>query len=130
MHSNGFGHLARLNGREGGSKRASGRQLMQVCSTCGCMGASPTGQQRGVGARGSGLLASGWEPPRPDLACCCLLVTPPSLPSLAHSTRQLWDDLCEVLRVREVSTEDVSNKARPVFLVPLHGIGLLACEVV
>lgn len=30
VHSNGFGHLARLNGREGGSKRASGRQLMQV----------------------------------------------------------------------------------------------------
>lgn len=53
MHSNGFGHLMRLNGREGGSTRASGRQLMQ-----------------------------------------------------------LWDDVCEVLRVREVSTEDVSNKVR------------------
>lgn len=24
---------------------------------------------------------------------------------------QLWDDLCEALRVREISTEDVSNKA-------------------
>ncbi|KAL4420457.1 hypothetical protein ABPG75_010113 [Micractinium tetrahymenae] len=52
VHSNGYGHLMRLNGREGGSKRASGRQLMQ-----------------------------------------------------------LWDDLCEMLRVRQVSTEDVSNKA-------------------
>lgn len=30
VHSNGYGHLMRLNGREGGSKRASGRQLMQV----------------------------------------------------------------------------------------------------
>jgi hypothetical protein len=30
VHSNGFGHLMRLNGREGGSRGATGRQLMQV----------------------------------------------------------------------------------------------------
>lgn len=30
VHSNGFGHLMRLNGREGGSKLATGSQLMQA----------------------------------------------------------------------------------------------------
>ena len=30
LHSNGFGHLLRVNGREGGSRRASGRQLMEL----------------------------------------------------------------------------------------------------
>ena len=30
VHSSGYGHLMRLNGREGGSKTASGRQLMSL----------------------------------------------------------------------------------------------------
>ncbi|EFN52577.1 hypothetical protein CHLNCDRAFT_138584, partial [Chlorella variabilis] len=62
VHSNGFGHLMRLNGREGGSKHATGRQLMQ-----------------------------------------------------------LWDDVCEALHVREVSTEDVSNKASGAAALPPAG---------
>lgn len=50
VHSNGFGHLARLNGREGGSKRASGRQLMQARLCCVAAATSSTQQQRGCGA--------------------------------------------------------------------------------
>lgn len=53
VHANGFGHLLRVNGREGGSRTFSGYQLTQ-----------------------------------------------------------LWDMLCTVLRVRAVTTEDVSNKVR------------------
>ncbi|CAL8471780.1 g11322 [Coccomyxa elongata] len=52
LHANGFGHLLRINGLEGGSSALTGRQIMTI-----------------------------------------------------------WDQLCELLRAREVSVEDVSNKA-------------------
>ncbi|BDA47154.1 probable PHD finger protein MALE MEIOCYTE DEATH 1 [Coccomyxa sp. Obi] len=52
LHANGFGHLLRINGLEGGSSALTGRQTMTM-----------------------------------------------------------WDRLCELLRAREVSVEDVSNKA-------------------
>ena len=55
VHSNGFGHLMRLNGREGGSKHATGRQLMQVC-----------GQAAGGEAAGEEAQPAGCH-----VLCCC-----------------------------------------------------------
>lgn len=110
MHSNGYGHLMRLNGREGGSKRASGRQLMQVGSLGCCEAWKPQlGSVTGtcgcwlLSSRTSATIAS-WAPVEP--------VSGPVEHQLAAlPALQLWDDLCDMLRVRQVSTEDVSNKA-------------------
>lgn len=101
VHSNGYGHLMRLNGREGGSKRASGRQLMQVrCASSSC--------QSWLQAHGSrGCLLEG---PLLSAGCCATRLPSSALPA-APPSLQLWDDLCDVLRVRQISTEDVSNKA-------------------
>lgn len=84
IHPNGFGHLARVNGREGGSSKLTGQPMqscamliynqlirqavtihVQVCE--GCMSA------------GKQLMA-------------------------------IWDSLCQLLRARQISVEDVSNK--------------------
>lgn len=37
LHLNGFGHLCRVNGREGGSSKYSGKQLMDVWDDLCCV---------------------------------------------------------------------------------------------
>lgn len=112
VHTNGFGHLMRLNGREGGSKRASGRQLMQArlhAARCAALRAALLAAATAAAAQAHGAPCA--------VASCrrslCRHQPPPAHP-------QLWDDLCEALRVREVSTEDVSNKV---------GAAALCCAV-
>ncbi len=115
LHQNGFGHLLRVNGREGGSAALSGARALPA-------GDPKRGAHGRLNLRPS-MWARPWQgagPPRWSAGGL-------RRRGCGRAGRQLmdiWDQLCRLLRARVVSVEDVSNKARPAPWAP-SPLGLL-----
>lgn len=84
LHANGFGHLMRINGLEGGSSSLTGQPATQHVSGRVCISISI-------------CLCRVWA----DVQFCL---------RAGKQIMSIWDKLCTVLRARHVSVEDVSNK--------------------